>query len=106
MDNASLEFKNNLKAYFGLAFRAISVADDFDFTCIMQVMDDTRDGNVIALMWPTPYKNFYLVIENVEEKNGEWWITTPDETWVLRKVDPAVSTAFVKAMKEEGINVA
>lgn len=109
MDNSyspELDFLKNLKAYFGPAFRAISVEQDFDFTCIMQgfPVQDTP-GHIITLMWPTPYKNFYLDISNVEEKNGEWWLTTPNETWVLRKIDPAVSADFAKQMRAEGIDL-
>lgn len=98
-----MSFKKRFTDFFGPSFRAVAERGNFDFMAILQIQEEREDGTVIALMWPEPLKNFYLAITDVLEKDDEWWLITPNETWVARKVDPERSKGFAKALAEEGI---
>lgn len=99
------DFKKRLAKHFGGCVRAISEKKNFDFYAIVQTKWATEDGDIIAYMWPNPEKNFYLQISKVEEKGDEWWLTTPDETWVFRVPEnPEWIKDFVKGMSEEGVD--
>jgi hypothetical protein len=99
-----VNFQKRLKDYFGPSFRAVSEKGNFDFMAVFSVQEEREDGTIVGLLWPEPNKNFYLEITDVAERDGEWWLVTPNETWVLRKVDKERSEGFAKALADEGIS--
>jgi hypothetical protein len=100
----SVSFEKRFQKFFGPAFRAVAERQNFDFMAILQFQVERDDGTVVALMWPEPLKNFYLEITDVLEKETEWWLITPHETWVARRVEPARAKSFAKALASEGIH--
>ena len=104
VNEETVSFEERVKEEFGSAFRATSERDDFDFPVVIQHVDKDEEGREVALLFPSPFKNFRLVITGVEEQESKWIVNTTDQRWSFRELEPEDDETFVKAMREEGFD--
>lgn len=94
-----------LKEFFGPAFRAVSEDHDLDFRALMVPEKDDGEGPFIGYMWPNPEKNFYMEISDTEKRDDEWIVTTTNGRWSLRRLPEDQAKAFVKQIRKDGVTV-
>ena len=90
------ELENAIKRDFKYKARALTVQGDISVPVVIQVLDG------YLRLWQDVYSEFTVHIKSVEKKGDELWITSPNDTWVLRPLPEDVAKRFKKSMKAAG----
>jgi len=99
------ELKKKLDATFHGAVRAVSWKADFDFYAVYQLPPSRQsEDETVILLYPQPGKDFMLTVLDVEEKEDEWVVSTPDEKWSFRHLPEEDLPLYVADMRKAGIS--
>lgn len=102
--NAS-ELKTVLDTRFEGAVRAVCWEDDFDFYAVYQLPPHIQaDDTIVVLLYPQPGKDFYLEVDDVDEKTNEIVLSTPGRRWSLRPLPAEHLDAYKADMRRGGVD--
>lgn len=97
MDNLS-EVRSFVKKNLHGVAKALTVDADISLVAAIQILED--EG--VILLWEDIYRSYKIPFTSAEEKNGELWLSTPEDTWVLRALPEAREKQFKDSMKKAG----